>query len=373
MSVASDLLRERLVFVLDIVRKRWLLFCIPVVLASLLSAVAMKLAPTKYTANSLILLQAANRSVGGSGNMQLSNTLDQVLAVEAWLKSDQVLAELVPQMSGYTPPSTPVDLIVQMRRLAGSLSLQLVSGSVLEVKLESRNPKGLGRNLEIILSRIMEGLTGPEKNIFSAPQFVHMRRSEDMAAAEAALMRAIEAGGFQAPLQVRAELHQLWAMTRNSRSDSRYTTAAGQASGPSGSEKAVNGDSSANRLRRSISDDPKKLEELERLYAAYQEASDRQAAFQVQAGPPRSNYVSIFSSPEDLLIIGRPQDPIAGQSAAHKLAVGAMLMSVIGGCGVVLLAELFNGLLRTRREFESASGLPVVARLTTMPGERPAA
>jgi capsular polysaccharide biosynthesis protein len=357
MGIGSGFLREQLVFVLDIVSRRWRLFCLPVLVASVLSYVAMGLAPTKYTASSVILLQAANRNVGSFSGVQHTNTVEQVQAIEAWLKSDQVLAELVPQMTTYKPPKAPIERIVQMRRLAASLSLEVVGNSVLQIKLEGDRPEGLGRNLETVLSRMMEGLTGPEQNILSAPQFVNIRRSEEAAATEAALMKAIAEGGFQAPLQVRADLDQLRMLTRQGEAAGR------RVSGDAGGQANDGAETAADRLRRSISEDPEYVARLERLYAAYREAVDKQAALKVQAGPGRSNYVSIFSSPEDLLIIGRPKDPIVGESAARKLAIAGVLVSVIGGAGLVLLAELLSGVLRTRRDHEAASGLPVLARL----------
>lgn len=357
--MGSEILREYLVLALDILRKRWRLFFAPIAVAVLFSVVAVEIAPIKYSASSLIMLQAANRSPGALGGPQNANTLEQVQSVAAWLKSDQVLAEILPQMSGYTPPDSPIGMMAQMRVLAASLSLEMVGNSVLQIKMEASRPQGLGRNLEIVLARLMEGLTGPEQNIFSAPQFVQLRRSEDTAAAEAALMRAIEANGFQAPMQTRTALHQLWAMERNRRATGNASPAGG------------NGQESAeDRLRRSIIDDPAKIAELERLYAAYQSAAEKQSASQGQAGPPRSNYVSIFSSPDDLLIIGRPKDPLVGESAARKLAIAGVLLSVIMGCGLVLIAEVIGGPLRTRQEYETASGLPVLARLGKISGLR---
>lgn len=354
MGVGSEVLREYLVLFLDIVRKRWMLLVVPIAVASVLSLAAMKLAPTKYTASSLILLQAANRAPGTFGGGSYTNTVEQVQAVEAWLKSDQVLAEVVPRMTGFTPAKTPFQTIGQTRALAASLSLEVVGNSVLEISMVSNRPEGLGHNLEMVLARLMEGVTGPEQNIFSAPQFVRLRRDEEAAAAEAALTRAIEADGVQAPAQIRAELQQLWTMSRNIRSPGRAEE--------------------VDRLRRSISDDAAKLAELERLYAAYRDAADRQAAFQAHAGASRSNYVSFFNSPDDLLIIGRPTDPIAGESSARKIAIVGMLLSVALGCGLVVLTEMMSGVLRTRREFEMTSGLPVVARigrLSGLPGPRP--
>ena len=347
MGIGSEFLREQLVFALDIVRKRWRLLCIPIVAASVLAYVAVHLAPTKYTASSVILLQGANRAVGGVSPTQHANTVEQVQAIEAWLKSDQIIAEILPQMTGYKAPESPMERLVQTRVFAASLSLEVVGNSVLQIKLTGDRPEGLGRNLETVLSRLMGGLTGPEQNIFSAQQFLNMHRSEEAIATERELVRAIEAGGLQSSPQVRAVLHQLWMLTRQ-----------GQPVDPAG----------ADRLRRSISENGTLVAELERLYSAYRNAADKQAALG-QAGPVRSTYVGIFSTPENLLIVGRPKDPLVGESAARKLAIAGILLGVVSGFGLVLVAELLGGVLRTRRDHEAASGLPVVARMSIIPGQ----
>ena len=346
MGIGSDFLREQLVFALDIVRKRWLLLCIPIVLASVLAYAAVHLAPTKYTASSVILLQGANRNVGGFSGAQHANTVEQVQAIEAWLKSDQIIAELLPQMTGYKAPESPIERLVQMRVFAASLSLEVVGNSVLQIKLTGDRPDGLGRNLESVLSRLMGGLTGPEQNIFSAQQFLNMHRSEEAIATERELVRAIEVSGLQqSPPQVRAVLHQLWMLKRQ-----------GQPADAA----------AADRLRRSISENAKLVGQLAQLYSAYRNAADRQAALG-QAGPARSTYVGIFSSPENLLIVGRPKDPLVGESAARKLAIAGVLLGVVAGFGLVVVAELLGGVLRTRRDHEAASGLPIMARLSKMP------
>lgn len=354
MGPGSQSLREQLVATLDIVRKRWPLFVVPVLLGSLLSWLAVQIAPTKYTASSLIMLQAANRAPTGTPGSVYGNTVEQVQAVEAWLKSDQILAELAPQMSGYKPPETPVAAMVNLRLLAASLELEVVGNSVLQIRMESDKPEGLGRDLEIVLSRLMEGLTGPEQSIFNAPQFLAMRRKEEVADAEAALMRAVEAHGAESPQQVRANLQRLSAAL----SDARR-----RLSSPT--------DEAIEELRSAIAKDPAQVAELERLYAAYQAAADRMEAVDNPAGMSRSNYVSIFTSPQDLLIIGRPKDPIAGESAARRYAIAGLLFSIVLGCGLVFMAELMGGVLRTRRDFEAVTKLPILARVPRL-GQQPA-
>ena len=359
MFLGSDALRENLIFALDILRKRWRLIVAPIAVAIALALMAVEVAPTKYSASSLIMLQAANRTPGGIGGPQQGNTVEQMLAVEAWLKSDEVLAEIVPQMAGYEAPNSPIEKLIQMKLLASSLSLEMVGNSVIRIKMDGAKPEGLGHNLEVVLSRLMEGLTGPEQNIFSAPQFVQMRRGEETVACETALMRAIEALDVQAPLQIRTQLHQIWAMTRNSR------VASGMSSSPEKTETYGNDaqPGTIDNLRRAISTDAAKVAELETLYAAYQDAADKEAEFKARAGQSRSNYVSIFNSPDDLLIVGRPKDPLAGESSARKLAIAGVLLSIVLGFGLAIVSELLGGVLRTRKEYETVSGLPVLARI----------
>lgn len=361
MGKSPEFLRDQLVAILDILQQRWKLLVVPVIVTSLLAFVAMKLAPTTYTSTSMILLQAANRgSAMGGGGYQL-NTMEQLQAVEAWLKSDQIMADLVPRMVGYKPPATPIEAMVQKRVLASSLSLEAVGNSVLQIKMDSDKPEGLGRNLETVLTRLMEGLTGPEQSIFSAPQFMKMRRNEELAAAEAALTRAIDDAGVENPQKIRSDLHRLWAVGRGR----RPLHAAGQegVTGLGAGVVTISDAEAAHQLRGSIGLPSPVLAELERLYDGYQAAADKLAAVQTQPGSARSNYVSIFSSPDDLLIIGRPQDPLTGQSSARKIAIAAVLLSVVLGAGLVVLAEMLGGPLRTRRDFEVVTEIPVLARM----------
>ena len=348
MGFATETLREYIVFVIDVVRRRWLLLLVPVLIAGIAGFTAVKLAPKKYMATSILLLQGANRAATGGGPVQQLNAFEQVRALEAWLKSDQIMTEILPEMSGYTPPASREALLIQTRILASSLSLELVGNSVLQISLEGANPVGLGRNLEIIIARLMEGLTGPEKNVLSASQFMVMRRSEDVALAEKALMQAIDAGHLESPSRTQALLQQLWLLTSKQQG--------------SGDTRAKTSET-IKSLRKQISSDPTLVRELERRYADYQTALMREERVKRDANPSRGNYVSIFDSPGNLLVVGRPKDPIIGVSAAKKPAIAGILFSFLLGGALVVLVELLDGRVRTRKEYESLAGLPVVARL----------
>ena len=358
MSAGPDFLLEQAVVLLDIAKRRWLLMVVPLVIAGILALAAMLFGPSKYTAQSIILLSNANRNVAGlhSANVQRASVIEQVGAIEAWLKSEQVLAPLIPRLRGYEAPAGPKVKMAQLLALRNSLSLELVGGSVLTVKLEGRKPDGLGVNLEIILSRLMEGLTGPEQSIFTASQFVLMRRSDEVDAANFKLSRAIEASGTRDPGQVQRSLNQLWKLGAGSdaAAGGRLTADRGDAGGL---EKA------ANDLRQQISADPSVSTHLEALYAASQMALERLEALRSSSGAGRGTYVGIFDAPDNLLVVGRPADPIVGESMGRKLAIAGVLLSIMIGGGLVVAVEFMVGRLRTRGDFERASGLPVVARV----------
>lgn len=353
-------LREFTVLVLDVARRRALLFCVPVGIALLLGVIAVKLAPIKYEASSLILLQSANRAGNSNFGVPHSAVTEQIAAVEAWLKSDQVLIGLLPELMDGKTPQNAAEQYSMLTVLRKSLTLELIGSSVLEVRLEGRDPKGLAKRLEAIVSRLMEGLIGPEQDILNASQFVVLRSKEEEATAEMALNRAIAAADLGAPDAVEAQLKRLSDVTQ--RLD-RLRSGAASKSTAQASDAYDQLAAAADSLRRSISADPNVAASLERLYADYQSASTRYDGHKQLTTARASNYVGIFDSPQNLLIIGRPQDPLYGVNGARKFAIAGIFLSAVGAMALVLLLEILQGRLRTRREFEELSGLPVVARI----------
>jgi hypothetical protein len=343
MTTLLDSVREYVVYGISVVQRRWLLIVVPFVLAVLLSFIAIQTAPTKYTAKALILLQGANRSVMGVGvgeNSGRENVLEQVRAVDAWVKSEEVLSEILPLMQEKNAePLSPAELSFAMIALRASLSFELLGNSALEVRLDGSKAEGLGSKLELILSRMMEGLTGPQKSILSAQQFMLLKAGEQVTARDADLGSALVAAGLQNGPEIKARLKQLSEARRSPRTE-----------GTGDEQEPV------------IGSGPVSAETADRLVALYDkyEAAELSfAAFEAQAGSARRNYVAIFNSPENLLIIGRPRDPIIGESAARKYA----MLSIFGGGALIVLAELMNGVLKSRGDFERVSGLPVVARM----------
>jgi hypothetical protein len=370
-----ELLREYLVKAIDIVCRRWLVFAVPLLIALALAITAVKMAPLKYTAKSLILLQGASKSARSNNWVQQRIAAEQrlfaaeqVAAMEAWLKSDQVLEDLLFEFEENDHRAHQLS-IGAAAALRGNLALELISSSMLEIRLEGPTPKGLGRKLEIIVARLMEGLTVPEKNIHSAPQFVLLRHQDEVAEANNALQSAIMSVKLGPPEKVRAQLEQLHSVLKqmDELMQSKHEDSDPAHSASSSTSEIDVLAATASKIRRSIAEDVITEQELEKLYTVYLEAQARYEQLRVRMPNQLSNYVSIFDAPENLLVIGQPADPTAGESSAKKLVIAGLLLSFLASAGLVFLVEMLAGPLRTRGEFEAASGLPVVARI----GKRP--
>ena len=357
-----NLVREYLVLGLDVARRRWRLFFLPIVLALPVAFAAGKMTPKKYTAKSLILLQSSN-----SGGTTQQYVIEQVMAIEAWLKSDQVLRQLLPSIMKIEDPNDPQKMSVLLKVARNSISLTLLGGSALEVSLTSSKPYGLGKKLEAVLTRIMQGLTGPERGIFNAPQFVLLAREEAINDTRDALTQAISSLDIESSERIQDLLKQLYMM-RPLELDSQgglnlpatpISTSTNNQLGDLGAEKR--------RLEQQISEDPEIVKDLIQKYTAYQQAIDAHRSLNERLSNSGSNYVGLIGFVENLLVIGRPQDPIFGESPGKKIAVAIMLLSIMGSAGLVWLFELFYSGVHTKAEFEELSGLPVVTRFQRLP------
>lgn len=366
------MLLERIIVVLAVLRRRWWLGLLPVVAALPLAFAIVKLAPTKYVTSSIILFQPANRASGwaGSGDMNRQNAQEQLGAVEAWLKSEHVLLELLPKLRNDNALPDPITTAVEMALLRKSLTFELTGNSVLVIRLEGANREGLGRKLEIIVSRLMEGLIRPDADILSASQLIALRRSEAATEAERMLMLAINQSGVGNASTVVNQLSRLheveWKRDLQSEllppSGARPSLGAARPS-VAGTGPDVLGDAAVQALRNQISTDPAVVKDLERLFAGFAKARGEYDTAVRELSPKETNYVGIFEAPEKLKIIGRPKDPQLGEKQATRIALALIFLSLIAGAGLIFLSIMFDNRLHFGHEFAALSGVPVVARL----------
>jgi hypothetical protein len=370
------MLVERMIFNLLGLLRHWVLFVIPLVVSIPIAIAVFKYAPIKYEAKSTILLLSANRESAG---FPRQSVIEQIAVLEAWLKSDQVLGDMLPSLLDSPGPmdAKAVDeLLPVMRR---SLALELIGAGVLEVRLEADHAVGLGRKLEIIVSRLLEGVLSPEAGILSAHQMIAIRRGNAAKEAEAALRRAVEAasiGSYDRVKEILRHVHELREKISRSSvaSTEPVATTVGVSRIESSPRNAIGGVSDVAQSTREleerrdqISPDRAIVRNLETLYELYEQADFLFRSGIERQGAETARYVRVFDAPERLTVVGRPRDPLAGKSSGWKRAVAVLMLAGLLSFGWVGARVLLDTRLRAGEDFESAVSLPVVARLPKAP------
>lgn len=357
---------ERIFFLVDGLRRHWWLFLLPLVIAAPIAAATWKFAPKKYETKSTILMLSANRGAdwsGGSSGFPRQSASEQVAVLEVWLKSDHVLGPLLPQLLDGPVPTDPEALSIQIERLRRSLKLQLIGAAVLEVQLEGSQAQGLGRKLEIIVTRLLEGVLNPEAGILSAVQLIIARREEAVEEADAALRRAITAAGLESPQRIISQLQELRTL-KQSRRPVAGEFRIERASNPN--TRTTTSPPHLDEARTEISHDPKIVATLENLFDVYEDSKRAFQQIREKAGTASTSYVRVFDAPERLTVIGRPRDPLVGNSSGRKFAIAIMLLAGLASVGLVSLAVTLDSRLRVEEDFADIGGVPVIARLSRL-------
>jgi hypothetical protein len=376
------MITERLVHGFDILRRRWLYLLLPFLAAIPVAYFLVKAAPVKYVAKAIILLQSANRSADWStvgGSFPRQNAIEQISVVEAWLKSDHVLDDLLPQLIDHPVPETAHERAIELIKLRSALTFELVGNAVLEMRFEGSIANGLGRKLEIIVTRLLEGVLNPEEGILSAEQMILVRRGDAAREAERGLGAAIAAAQIgpvdiiKNKLKLINQLQRGRIRTVASAVDPMSVTAKGSLIERATTQEAatvlpVTADrsrllSQLDSERKSLSGDAATVERLEKLYAHYEELQLSVEVLVQKSRASNTTYVRIFDSPERLTIIGRPRDPLVGEKSARKYAIAALMGVLLVSSVFIVLLEFLDPRVYSRDDFESVSGLTVVARL----------
>lgn len=366
---------ELLVRAVDVIRRRWVLILLPLAISLPIAYAILKAAPVKYVARSSIMLQAANIVPEGNSMGRIS-TVDQVNIIEAWLKSDQVIESLLPDFIGSNKARTPEANFIEIKKLASAISLELISSQILEVRLEGTEARGLGRRLETIVTRMLEGILKPENGILNPEQIILAHRTDTLQAAERALTDAIyrsRVGPYDVVLGKLAAIHQLKTAVGVS---TLKVVESGQlpreAESIIDNAKLSGSEPFAERLvlamkleaeRKSLGASPDIAMELEQLYEQREAAHSAYSAISQRAPYSSTRFVRVFEAPERLIVIGRPRDPIYGEKPARKYIIAGLMGFMLAVMGLVFLLETIGGRIYHASEVEDATGLPVVARL----------
>ncbi|MBX2805691.1 MAG: hypothetical protein KTR19_06950 [Hyphomicrobiales bacterium] len=359
-ATITQTISEYLVLLLDTIRRRWLVVMLIMFIAVPAAIFAGKMSSTKYTAKSLILLHANSSNTSRPTRQQM---MEQVAAIEAWLKSDHIMRELLPQIINNADMSDPGELSILLGVARSSINLTMLGGSALEISLDAKEPDGLGQKLEIILARIMEGLAGPNRGILSASQFALLKRSEVVEQEQQILRQVIEQSEVGTAQAIESRLDTLQSLERKIRIN-RRSNASRNSSG--GLEELTRRKKDIEQL---IAPDASVRADLINQYAIYRKAVTDYEELEAQISPQSKNFFGVLDA-SGVVVVGRPQDPVFGNSPAKKIAIAIFFLSIVGTGGLVLLLELFFPGVRLKNEFETLSGLPVVSRFQKISSSR---
>lgn len=411
--------RDALRLVLDAAWRRRYLLVIPMLLMIPLAYAVSQLAPRSYAARSLMLLvdttnNPFNKEILNSGSSLRMRTD----GLKALLISDRVLDNVMRDVLGNDTPSDPRMQGLWKKGFAERLTLEPVGTDFLELQLKGNNPKGMGRQLEFVVSRFFDALL-PGGASPSAAELLLGKRKEELdvaerthrefkarfdASADAGRLQRLREAGAQQEMR-RRELEQATAAIEQIRkalgadapsaltldtevSRTRETvTAAGQSGVADAAARqrleqlvALQAAQAARtQLQREIQAIAKSMEGLQRSQQNISEAENQLLALERDMKEARGLYESYvaryggqvtnrssglaFAAPERIKLVDLPTDPTVPIGTLRTILLLGFVASGALGLGLALLAELFDPRVRSPQYVSTLTQLPVLARL----------
>lgn len=412
--------RDFLRMVLEIAWRRRYLLVVPFLLMIPLAFLIQKFAPRTYVTKSLMVLMETgsnpfSRGEGGGGSSPYTFR-PRVEGLKALLLSDRVLDNVMRDLLGADAPSDPRGADLWRSDFAERLSLDPVGTDFIELKLKGGDPKGMGRQLEVVVSRFLDALM-PGGASLGATELLLSKRKEELTTAQRAYQdfkTRFDNSEDAARLQTLRQSSGQYA--QRSRELEEVTARIDQIRRDLGSDapSAISLDAEVNRLREGLAsagqaesaDLTARLQKLLSLQAAVAQRSqlqrDVQALGRTVEGLQRSqqrlldserqldslareldqaktlydSYVAryggqlnsrssalTFAAPERIKLVDLPVDPTVPVGTLRVYLLIGFMGSIMLGLGLTLLAEILDPKLRSYRQVPSISGLPVLARL----------
>src|SRR5271165_6133971 len=280
---------------IEIAWRRRFLLVVPFLIMLPMGIVGAVFFPSQYSARSLVMLQvavASNPLAKEGAEAPDADKMAQIMgSLRALLASDFVLSPVVGDSSD--PPLDAKDRAARMKALAKNVSVDLLGNDFLEFQLAGSSSKGLGLELQKIMTSLIKALVAPPGADASA--FLSNSLRDELAAADSTYDK-LE--------------HRLAGMRP---SDANYQRAQAE------------------------------MIDLARSRAALRE---RYAAEKARLGGSVTNWRSVINSPERMIIVDPPKDPVLGSTSRLYVALSAPLAGVLLGIALVILAEIFDKTIR---------------------------
>jgi polysaccharide chain length determinant protein (PEP-CTERM system associated) len=167
-------------------RRRYLI-CVPVLLMLPLSVLGSRFAPNTYEARTILLLQETGKENPFLKDFVVGlHVKERISALKTLVKSEHVLLNVLKDIRTPEETADPRTTAIEMRKLAGAITVELIGTDLLELRLRGDQPKGMGRTLDAIKRRFLERLLSPERSTLGATRaFLADQLADRKAALEA--------------------------------------------------------------------------------------------------------------------------------------------------------------------------------------------
>ncbi len=176
-------------------RRRYLI-CVPAILLLPLSILGSRYAPKTYEARTILLLQETGKENPFLKDFVVGlHVKERISALRALVKSEHVLLKVLKDIKTPEELADPRYVAIEMRKLGGAITVELIGTDLLELRLRSGVPQGMGRTLGAIKQRFLERLLSPERSTlgatrkFLADQLAERKKALDAAEQDMAEFR----------------------------------------------------------------------------------------------------------------------------------------------------------------------------------------
>lgn len=401
-----------------VVRRRWLLILIPIVVFSCLSVAAAMYWPRVYIARTLIMLQEGQASdpLSGGGAAYRRAQL-RVAELDTLIKSEDVLGSVVLDRNFGERQLTLKEISDQTDWLRDRIRIGVVGQEFIEIELRGSSPGGLANLSSTIVTRFLERLLAREDVTKTSRQFVLDSRKHTRELVIRSLGKwlerrreiieagpeMIDLGGIHKLQKLRSsaktEMFVEAGRTLSGSPDFSIILAAVVRARQASTFGALRGSSATKRpgleqldqllakyeavdnllvskLREALaaattnldsSDQPliDAQKELFELAARYNSAIEQYGIHRAEARKSNARSQPPFGlvNPELIRIIDEPKDPQSPSNSILKIIVACLVAGVGLGAGVAALAEQFDDTLYDLEDLNRLSGAKVIVRL----------
>ncbi|WP_134499174.1 hypothetical protein [Microvirga pakistanensis] len=395
----------------DLVQGAWrrrLLIVLPILLMLPVSIAAAYILPKAYIARSLMQLQEAGRenpfSREGDQAGMIYRVQERFEGLRALFMSESVLARALGEKIDHLPPAEREARIGELRQ---ALSLDLIGGDFIEVKLAGAKPEGLGRTLEAVMASFLEALVPEQGGATAAQLMVNARRQEldaltrsrddaqrelatllpngtDDAARELATLEMNRRGKGDTLARVDTEITRLRELLGNPNDKQLEQDIAAL---PARSDQSVDERTrnlaalkSLLSLRQKLSAEAQNLgadaNALNQRLTRFRDLQERLAGLDKEIASARESYesyqkrfsssnavrsVGILKAPELIRIVDPPRDPATASRSRVMYFLSGIMAGGLLGLGLAFAAERLDQRIRHADEASEATGLPVLA------------